>query len=108
MKICIVSEGSGEAELERERDTMLSAWESSGRNLVVVGFVVVLRVWLLPTFVGLCLLWDREFELCEDRRFVFSKCEVRWRDRVTRFVVRYLLRFTRVATMGSIMKNLGF
>ena len=45
MKICIVSVGSGEAELERERDTMLSAWEVVERELVVVGwFVVVLRV----------------------------------------------------------------
>lgn len=45
MKICIVSVGSGEAELERERDTMLSAWEVVERELVVVvWFVVVLRV----------------------------------------------------------------
>lgn len=46
MKICIVSVGSGEAELERERDTMLSAWEGGGERelMVVVGFVVVLSV----------------------------------------------------------------
>jgi hypothetical protein len=69
MKICIVSEGSGEAELERERDTMLSAGESGeSGSWWFVGLVLwwFLRVKLLPTFVGLCLLWDREFELCED------------------------------------------
>lgn len=63
MKICIVSEGSGEAELERERDTMLLVGESGERELlVVVG-------WFCGGFVGVvadvcwACLWDREFEL---------------------------------------------
>ena len=43
MKICIVSAGSGEAELEREGETMLSAGESGGWEFVV-WFVVALRV----------------------------------------------------------------
>lgn len=42
MKICIVSEGSGEAELERERDTMLSALKGDEWELVVM---VMLGLW---------------------------------------------------------------
>lgn len=63
MKICIVSEGSGEAELERERDTMLSAGRVVRGDLVVmVWFVVVLSV-----VADVCRLVDL---------FMGSRCQV--------------------------------
>lgn len=66
MKICIVSEGSGEAELERERDTMLSAGRVVRGDLVgMVWFVVVLSVVAdVCRLVGLlACLWDRDVKL---------------------------------------------